>query len=78
MAFTYKDLPFNNKVPFIHDGLLAHRDAKFINAIYFASLDMLLQMDKAHLRRFLARAKLVSQWLEGILDLTTKLEGGGK
>ncbi len=63
---------------FIHNDPLAHKDAKFINVLYYTPVGMLLQMEKAHLRHALARAKLVCHWLEGILELTTELEMEGK
>ena len=50
----------------------------FINILYYAPVGMLLQMDKAHLRHSHAKAKLVCHWLEGILELMTKLELEGK
>ncbi len=63
---------------FINNDPLAHRDAKFINVLYYTPVGMLLQMEKAYLRHALARAKLVCHWLEGILELTTELEMEGK
>ena len=63
---------------FIHNDPLAHKDAKFINVLYYTPVGMLLQMDKTRLRHSLARAKLVCHWLEGILELTTELELEGE
>ena len=64
MNLPYKDT---------HDPL-THRDAKFTSVLYYTSVGMLRQMDKAPLQHALARAKLVCHWLEGILELTTELE----
>jgi hypothetical protein len=64
MNLPYKDT---------HDPLI-HRDAKFIGVLHYTSVGMLLQMDKAHLRHSLARARLICRWLEDILEPITGLE----
>ncbi len=65
MTFTYTDP-------------IAHMDARFIDTLYDMPVGELMEMDKACLRDFLTRTKLVSQWLEGILELTTELDREGK
>lgn len=57
---------------------LAHRDAKFINTLYYTPVGMLMQMDRDQLRYSLARAELVCHWLEGILELMEEFEAEGK
>jgi hypothetical protein len=61
----------------IHKEELAHKDAKFINLLYYTPVGMLIQMEKAYLRHCIARLKLLSHWLEGILELTTELDRKG-
>ena len=61
----------------IHNDPLAHKDFKFINTIYFASLDMLMQFDKELIHHALAKARLVCQCLEGLLKLADKLDREG-
>ena len=63
---------------FIHNDPLAHKDFKFINTIYFASLDTLMQLDKDLIRHALGKAQLVCQCLEGLLKLADKLDGKGE
>ncbi len=62
---------------FMHKDPLGHKDFKFINAIYFSSLDMLMQLDKDLIRHALRKAKLVCQCLEGLLKLADQLDGKG-
>lgn len=62
----------------IHKDPLEHKDFKFINTIYFASLDTLMQIDKDLIRRALARTDLVRQCLEGLLKLADKLDEKGE
>jgi len=63
---------------FIHNDPLAHKDFEFINVIYFASLDMLMQLDKDLIRHALGKAQLVCQCLESLLKLADKLDGKGE
>lgn len=58
--------------------LLTHRDAQFISVLFCIPIGGLMEMDKEHLRRSLAKAKLLSCWLEGILNLATKLDKKGE
>jgi hypothetical protein len=55
---------------------LSHKDAQFINVIYFAPMDMLMQLDKSLIQHSLDKAKLVCQWLEGILEIAEHQEKG--
>jgi hypothetical protein len=64
MSATYKN--------FLRKDPLSHKDAQFINVIYFAPLGMLMQLDKKLIQHSLTKAKLVCQWLEGILDLAER------
>ena len=70
------------KVPWSYEEAgnpLAPADASFINLIYYKMpIGRLLSMDKNSLQASLARAKLVCRWLEGILELSHKLERKGK
>ena len=61
----------------MHKDPLAHKDFKFINAIYFASLDTLMQLDKDLIRHALNKTELVRQCLKGLLKLADKLDGKG-
>lgn len=70
MNDTYKN--------FLQKNPLAHKDFKFINTIYFSSLDMLMQWDKELIRHALGKAQLVCQCLESLLKLADKLDGKGE
>lgn len=59
---------------FLAKDPLSHKDAQFINVIYFVPLGMLMQLDKKLIRQCLSKARLVCQWLEGILKLASKLD----
>lgn len=72
MACTYKDLSSNNTNSLTHKHPLTPRDVQFLNVLYF--LPVGLQMDKGLIHHFLTKAKLVCQWLKGILKFTDKLD----
>lgn len=75
MTCIYKDLSFNNKDLLAHKDPSSSRDVQSLNALYFVPVGMLLQMDKGLIRHSLAKAKLVCQWLEGILKFADKFDG---
>jgi hypothetical protein len=59
---------------FIRKDLFPHKDASLIDNLYYTPIEVLVRMDKDRLRHFLARAKLVCRWIEGILDFVTELD----
>ena len=59
---------------FLRREPLSHRDASFINVIYFIPVGMLLETDRVLICECLTKARLVCQWLEGILKLIDKLD----
>ena len=70
MNDTYKN--------FLARDPLSHKDAQFINVIYFVPLGMLMQLDRELIRQCLVKARLVCQWLEGILKFADQLDGRGE
>ena len=56
----------------------AQMSAKFIRTFYFEPAGKLLEMEKVHIQYWLASAKLICRWLEGILKLINELEAKGK
>ena len=70
MNDTYKN--------FLAKDPLSHKDTQFINVIYFAPLGMLMQLDRKLIRQCHAKARLVCQWLEGLLKFADQLDGKGE
>ena len=60
---------------FMHKDPLGHKDFKFINAIYFSSLDMLMQLDKDLIRHALRKAKLVCRPYHEVLRHCLRMSG---